>query len=438
MSAKNILSVILKEEGDKKKLLKVILPSFGIHFIAGLLYILTLSLLTRKLGARQYGTLTYAFTVISLMVGLLMSGINNVAVREPPALLSKGKKELWKGFYIWSNKLVLFIGILLPLFIGGALVIATFYLHILRNTHYTLPILYALPAVPFICLMNYYSACLRGQYKSVLSFLPDNIIKPLIFLIVLVCFLNFTLWNAIWARDISFVAGSIFAIMAFYRTTKTDKIIPQYDIPAWKASLRSFFILTVIININQKLDILMLGFYRDASEVGIYSLADRVAASIVIFQMIMNQISTPSIARLHALNEKEKLQKMVVKIARWVTLISLPVFFLIIFFGKWILSYFGPAFVHGQTALIIICTGQLIGVAFGPGGNFSVTTKNEGLTIIFGLVRMAVIILLNVILTPIWGINGTAIATAASVIIGNAGIYSIIKKRTGVSTWIFG
>jgi O-antigen/teichoic acid export membrane protein len=435
---KNSICSILKDEGDRKKLSKVILPSFFIHFIAGLLYVLTLSVLTRKLGARQYGILTYAFTVISLTVGFLISGITNMATREPPALLSKGKVELWKGFYIWSYKLIVLIGVLLPLLMGGFIILATFYLHILGYSHYTLPILCALPAVPFLCLMNYYSSCLRGQYKSVLSFLPDNIVKPVIFLVALVCFLNFNIWNAIWARDLSFAAGAIFAIAAFYRTTKMNKVIPQYDIPAWKSSLKSFFILTVVINVNLKLDILMLGFYRDASEVGIYSLADRVAVSIAVFQMVINQISTPSIARLHALNEKKKLQNMVVKISRWVTIISLPFFLIIVFFGKWILSFFGPAFVNGQNALIIICIGQLIGIAFGPGGNFLVTTKNERLTIIFALVRMAVIILLNSILTPVWGIVGTAIATAASIIIGNAGIYITIKKRTGISTWIFG
>jgi O-antigen/teichoic acid export membrane protein len=437
-SAKNSIGSILKNEGDKKKLSNVILPSFSIHFIAGLLYLLTNAVLTRKLGAMQYGILTYSFTVISLIVGLLMSGINNMAVREPPALLSKGKIELWKGFYLWSSKLVWFVCILLPIFIGGCIIIATFYLHILAYSNYTLPILFTLPAVPFFCFMSYHSAWLRGQHKTVLSFLPDNIVKPLFFLMALFCFFHFTLWNAIWARDLSFIAGSIFAIVAFYRTTRTDKIIPKYDIPGWKSSLKSFFILTVFMNINLRLDILMLGFYRDASQVGIYSLADRVAASIVIFQIIMNQISTASISRLHALNEKEKLQKMIVKISRWVTAISIPVFLVILFFGKWILSYFGPAFVKGETALIIISIGQLIGIAFGSVGNFSITTKNERITIFFAVIKMAILILFNIILTPTWGINGTAIATALSIIFWNAGMFMAIRKRTGLRTWIFG
>lgn len=437
-SAKNSIDSILKNEGTRKKLSKVVLPSFFIHFIAGLLYILTNAVLTRKLGARQYGILTYSFTVISLIVGLLMSGINNMAVREPPALLSKGKIELWKGFYLWSSKLVLFVCIAFPLLIGGCIIIATYYLHLLAYTHYTLPILFTLPAVPFFCFMNYYAAWLRGQHKTVLSFLPDNIIKPVFFLVALFSFFHFTLWHAIWARDLSFIAGSLFAIAAFYRTTKTDKIIPQYDIPAWKSSLKSLFILTVFMNINLRLDVLMLGFYRDASQVGIYSLADRAAASIIIFQVIMNQISTASISKLHALDEKEKLQKMVVKIARWVTALSIPVFLVIIFFGKWILSYFGPAFVNGETALVIICIGQLVGIAFGPVGNFSITTKNEGITIFFSIVKMTILVLFNIILTPTWGINGTAIATALSIIVWNAGMFIAIRKRTGLRTWIFG
>lgn len=437
-SAKDILSSILKDEGDRRKLLKVILPSFFIHFIAGVLYILTLALLTRKLGARQYGILTYSFAVISLIVGLLMSGINIMAVREPPALLSKGKIELWKGFYQWSSRYVLFACIALPLIIGGCIIIATFVLHILAYSHYTLPILFTLPAVPFICLMNYYSSWLRGQYKTVLSFLPDNIIKPVIFLAALICFFHFTLWNAILARDLSFVAGSIFAIAAFYKTTEINKATPQYDIPAWKSSLKSFFILTVFVNINLRLDILMLGFYRDASQVGIYSLADKVGVSIAIFQIIMNQISTASISRLHALNEKEKLQKLIVKITRWVTVISIPLFLLAIVCSKWILSYFGSAFIHGQTALIIICTGQLISIAFGPVGNFSVTTGNEKITILFSFLKMLMIVILNIILTPRWGINGTAIATAISMILWNAGMFITIKRKTGLKTWILG
>jgi len=437
-SAKNILGFMLKNEGDKKKLSTVILPSFFIHFIAGLLYVLTVLVLTRKLGAREYGVLTYSFTVISLIISLLLGGINVMAVREPPALLSKGQTGLWKGFYRWSSRIVIVVSILVPLLIAACILFARYYLHLFTSSLYTTPILCALAAFPFYALMNYYSAWLRGQHKTVLSFLPDNIIKPAFFLIVLVCFFHFNLWNAIWIRDLSFLAGSIFAIATFYRTTKMSSITPEYDIPAWKTSLKSFFLLAALVSISSRVDILMLGFFRDASQVGIYSGADMLATKIVIFQTLMNQISVASISRLHTLNDKKKLQSMMTKITRGVAIVSIPFFIVIILFNKWILSFLGPAFVQGESALIILCTGQLISLAFGPVGNFAVTTKNEKINIVFVILKMGIAILINLILTPIWGINGTAIATAASLVFWNAGMFITVKKRTGISTWIFG
>lgn len=433
-----MIGSLAKNEGDRKKLSKVILPSFFIHFIAGLLYILTFLILTRKLGARQYGILTYSFAIVTLIANLSMSGINLMAVREPAALLSTRKTGLWKGFYLWSFRFVMVVCITIPLLAAGFIWSATWVFHIMNPSVYTLPILFALAAVPFYCLMMYYSSWLRGQYKTVLSFLPDNIIKPAFFLVILISLFQFNIWTAILARDLSFAAAFLFAIVAFFRTTKTGGIKPEYNTPAWKSSLKALFLLIALGSINSRLDIIMLGFFKNASQVGIYNGADRVAASIAIFQILMNQISAPSISRLHALNDMKKMQELVTKITRWVTLLSLLVFLVLLFSGKSILAYLGANFIHGETALIIICFGQLVGVAFGPVGNFTITTKNEKINIFFALLKMALIILLNIILIPIMGINGTAIATAISIILGNAGMFIIIKRKTGISTWVFG
>jgi O-antigen/teichoic acid export membrane protein len=441
MSAKvnnNIFSSLLKDADDRKNLSKVIIPSFFIHFVAGVLYILTVLILTRKLGAEQYGIITYSFTIITIFTNLSTTGFNMMAAREPPALLSKGKTELWKGFFLWSSKFVLYICIAVPLLIASFIIVATNYFHLFTSSPYTLPILFALGAVPFYCLMNYYSAWIRGQHKTVLSFLPDNIIKPAFFLILLLFFFRFTVWNVILVRILSFAAGLIFVIVAFFRTTKMEGITPQYDTSVWKASLKSFFFLTALVSINSKLDIVMLGLYKDASQVGIYDGADKVAAFIILFQTLMNQISTASISRLYAMGEKEKLQTMITKITRWVTFLSFPVFLVIICCSKLILSYLGTAFASGETALIIICIGQFISVAFGPVGNFAVTTKNEKVSIYFALIKLAMVIIFNAVFIPIWGLNGTAVATTLSLIFWNAGMFLTIKKRTGFRTWIFG
>lgn len=438
----NILSAFFKNEDDKKRLHKVVIPSFIIHFFAAILTLVFIFVMTRSLGSRQYGIYTYSFSIVFIIVNLAITGIGIVIIRETPSLLSKGKNGLWKGLYKWSAKLTLLTCIFFTLITATFIILSTYYLHILKESAYTIPLITALAAIPFSCIMNYYAANLRSQNKIVLSLLPDNIIKPLLFLF----FVGITFFfssklnvkTAILFNTTAFGGAALFAAFAFYKTTKLKGIKADYDVDAWKKSLKALFLLTLIMGINSKIDILMLGYLKDSSQVGIYSVADMIASKLIIFSIIINQISAPSISRSHTLEQKQKLQEMITKISRWVMIITFPVFVFIIIFSKWILSYFGLDFVGGQMALIIISTGQIINIAYGPVGIFALMTGNQKFNIVFTAITIFLNIFLNLILTPTLGINGTAIATACAIITFNTGMFLSIRKKTGIRTWIFG
>jgi O-antigen/teichoic acid export membrane protein len=98
----------------------------------------------------------------------------------------------------------------------------------------------------------------------------------------------------------------------------------------------------------------------------------------------------------------------------------------------------GPQFIPGKTALIIICCGQLINIGFGPVGNYALMTGNEKYSTIYMAIGIFINIVLNFILTPRMGLNGTAIATTSSIVFWNAALFITIRKKTGIRTWIFG
>ena len=441
-TGKNILHSVLTDERDRKNLYKIALPSFLIHFIAAILALAIMFIMTRTLGTTQYGLFTFAFSIIFLIVNLSTNAIDILTVREIPALVSTGKMELWKGFCNWSSRLILLIGIIIPLLAALCIWAFVYYFHVFKESTYTLPILFALTSIPFYSLTSYYASTLRGQNKPVISLLPDNIIKPLAFILsfIAVYFISrqMTLRNAILLNSASFVAGFIFTFFAYKRTAYSVEGGAQYDLKKWRASWRSLFLLTVIFSINSKLDVLMLGFLKASGDVGVYAAADRVAGALTVFLMVMNTITAATISKLHTLNEKQKLQNMVTKITRGVMLLSLPAYSFIIIFSKYILHFCGPNFSDGQTALIIICTAQLISIAFGPVGNYAVMTGNEKLNIRYSAIKIFLAIALNLALTPALGINGTAIATGLSIVFWNAGMFITLKKKTGLSTWIFG
>jgi O-antigen/teichoic acid export membrane protein len=152
----------------------------------------------------------------------------------------------------------------------------------------------------------------------------------------------------------------------------------------------------------------------------------------------MNLIIQATISRLHTMKEKEKLQAMLTRVTRWIMAFTIPAYAFIVVFSKQILSFFGPGFSEGQTALIIICSAQLVNVAFGPVGVLSLMSGNERYNIIFSGIKVVLGIALNLLLIPSLGVVGTAIATAACIVVTNVGLYITINKKTGLRPWIFG
>ncbi len=437
-----LLRPVIKSGEDRTRLSTVIVPSFIVRSGYFLLAYLVMIVLTRTMGPNRYGIYSYSFAIITLLTSFSSYGFEVIILRFTSSYLSTGKKGLWKGLYLWSSQTLLIISIAVAA--GTALFIGVFVymLHFIPPSAYALPILVCSSIIPIYAMMNFYINLLRGQHKSLISFLPDNIIKPIFLLLaLLLCRLMFgkiSLPVAIIMNLISFVVAFVFVFLVVNRVNDTKTLEAEYDTRAWKKFVGSLFILTCVSSLYSKLDSIMLASLKDASQVGIYNAAERNGSSLLFFLYVMNMIIAPTIARLNTPEDKENMQKMITRTIRWVMLFSLPVFIAIILFSGKIMQFSGPQFAPGKTALIIICCGQLINIAFGPVSNFALMTGNEKYNTIYWTIGIFINIALNLILTPAMGYNGTAIATTSTLVFWNVAMFITIKRKTGIRTWIFG
>jgi len=442
---KNLLETLLrpliKNEEDRARLSTVILPSFlvrsGYYLLAALITIV----LTRTLGPGRYGIYSLTAAYIFTLMNFASYGFEITAVRFTSTYLSKNEKGLWKGLYDWSFRALLVISSALT---GGTalyLWLSVYLFQFAPKTAYTLPLLVSCCIIPFYTFINFYTNLLRGQNKLLISFLTDNTVKPLFLLITLVVFRlivgQMSLPAAIGLNILSFVVAFVFIFMIFRRMNNMKEIQAEYDKKTWKKFVSSLFLLTCVSSLS-RLDVIMLGSLKDAAQVGIYYAAERYGAFLLFFLYVMNMIIQPSIARLNTPEDKEKLQRMITRTIRWVMLFSLPVFIILILFSGQIMRVSGSEFSPGKIALVIICCGQLINIGFGPVVNFALMTGNEKYNAIYMAIGILINIALNLILTPRMGLNGTAIATASSLVFWNAALFYTIKKKTGIRTWIFG
>ena len=428
------LENFFKSEGDRKKLVNVIVPSFAIQSTAILIGLFTNFILARGLGASNYGVFTFAYSIIFPLVTLISFGVGVLMVREIPHILTKHSPGLLRGLHAWSIKLVIPSCIILAILVSGIV-------YFLPNSNYRLPILIASSVIPFYGLMNYYSASLKGFHKIVLSQVSDNIIRPIVFLAIIAWLFyyssHFSVNTVILVNVIAFAAGMSYSAIMFYKTVEYKDVQPEYDTKRWWRGLASLSLLNGILSLDARLDLLMLGVIKNAAQVGVFNIAHKIALTLYFFLSVMNTIIAPSISRMNSMNDISGLQRMVRKTIKWVMALSLPAGILIIVFSKWIMAYFGPEFAQGQYPLIIMCIAQLFSISCGPVGVISMMTGHEKFNTIATVLSMATTIILNLILTPRIGLMGSAIAASAAIVVWNLYLIIKVKKHVGIYSWIY-
>ena len=105
----------------------------------------------------------------------------------------------------------------------------------------------------------------------------------------------------------------------------------------------------------------------------------------------------------------------------------------LLIFRKFILGIFGADFLIGETALIILCLGQLVNSVCGPVGSVLQMTGHQKAFQNILLGALVVNLALNFLLIGPLGMNGVAIATAAGLVFWNLVSTLYIRKKLGIS-----
>ena len=166
-------------------------------------------------------------------------------------------------------------------------------------------------------------------------------------------------------------------------------------------------------------DVLLLGRYRPSGDVGVYAAASRVAMVGTFALQAIRIAIAPQISGLLARGEREAAQTVYQTSTWWLIAVSWPVFLLLAVFARTTLSIFGPGFTEGGTALTILSIAMLVNLGTGNvtvvllmGGKSSWNLFNTAVAIVVNVG-------LNIALIPRYGMEGAAMAWAATIIVEN-------------------
>lgn len=428
-------------ESIYKPLIRGSVGGFGFNTIANLLFFIISILLARSLGASNYGIYIYAISWMAVLGVFSDFGLNRLLVRNIASYHANEKWAFLRGQLTWA----LMISLVASIATATIAIIVFYQFRNLLQNDMLIPLLIAMLALPLMSLLRNSQAALRGFHKILHGQVAEILVQPLTFFI-LICIFGLFLpdkldsTTAIWLYIVSISIALILSIflLARYLPGTAANTDSEWLHKEWLHSSLSMLLIGGLHIINSRTDIIMLGILSDTAETGIYGICVRGADLVMFLVIPVYTALMPMVAKLHTSEMLAELQDIVIRSARIVFVISLPIFIILTVFGNWFLLIYGTEFTSGHLALAILCFGKIIIIGIGPAALLLTMTGFEK-SAALGVGLSAIInIVLNSLMIPIWGMEGAAVATSISTVL-LAGLMSLwVVNKLSIRPDIFG
>lgn len=373
--------------------------------------------LARTLGPEPLGIYALGMTMVAFLGVFNGLGLPQAAVRFISHYVASGKIAQLRQFLISATGLLLAANVALgfTMLWAGPRVAVRFY-HTSALAHYL-----KLFAVIMMlgALTAFFAKALQG-YKQVsrLTVITDFVGTPLTMLLSIVLITwGKGLWGYISAQVVSASVVLVLLLRLIWKLTPSDRSsrvswsLPETEVVRFSTTLLGIGLLNFLMSQSDKV---LLGFYSNPRQLGIYAVSAAMVAYIPIALQSVNQIFSPTISDLYTRGEHQLLGRLYQNLTRWVLAFSLPLAIVIIVFAKPLMRIFGPDFEAGWVVLVIGAVGQLVNCGVGSVGFLLLMSGNERKLIKVQAGAAILTLALGLLLVPRWGIVGAALAAAVT------------------------
>jgi O-antigen/teichoic acid export membrane protein len=290
-----------------------------------------------------------------------------------------------------------------------------------------------IPAFVVGGLTDLWSGYLRGLKQSWRSFAIEQALVTT-FTLTFVLLLYWSASLTLLSVALSYLVSNIIAVLiGFYVVIRCAPVGKpnRIAVPPVLKSAFPFMITSSMYLIMSQTDTLMLGIMLSVEEVGVYTIALKLAMLTSVVLLVSNAIVAPKISELYTLNKMEDMILLARKVVTVLCLIGGLVLLFFIFAGEMILSLWGIS--EYSNLLLILALGQFINLSTGPVGNLLVMTKYAVLQSRIVMVMALINVILNYWLITDYGIYGAAIATAVVVALTNIISWIMVWLKHGVA-----
>ncbi len=374
----------------------------------------------RVLGTAGYGVFSYVLGLAGFFTVFIDIGISPILTRN----VSQDEKNASKYFAtsFWLKSVLIILSVFLVVFAAP---------HFSRLTEANKLIPLAAILITFDNLRVFFSAYFRGKEKMEMEALLTSVTN---LTIVAFGFIVLAISPTPKSLTLSYVlSGGSGALLGAYLLRNQlrglfknfrKNLVKTIVQSAWPIALTG-----IIGTFMTNIDVIMLGIFRTASDVGLYSAAQKIIQMVYIVPSIASAAMFPLLAKAAKAKDSPKVRKIAETGIKILLTISIPLFAGGLVLSKQIMQFlYGGEFVGGAITLKILL---LSPVLIYPGifiGNIILAfdqQKKMPSIVVAGSVSN---VLFNLLLIPPYGITGAAIATIGANVIYVALAWRLAKS----------
>jgi O-antigen/teichoic acid export membrane protein len=407
-------------------MLSKIIKDTGISGLGEFFYVLasyaTDVMISRFLGAEGVGIYAQAITIVLLVSLLAQFGFDVGILRFLSLYLAKKSLGYIQGVMYFASWLVLITGVILS---GGVFVAADLLANsVFNEPQLTFVLRMFVLTVPFIALrtiwLNGIQAFQRADYRIYIG----RVFVPLVSAGSIALFLHLGwYWNGVISSAVlTAVAGGILAYYIYHQLQKSIPGIkeekPQLAIKEWLLFCYPLFFSQLFTLALPRATILMLGYFQDSAEVGIYEIVSKITLLVQMPLDMSSFVFAPMIGNMYAQDDRVRLQRLFKTVTKWVFAVSILFFLTTTLLAQPILATFGPEFVAGIPALYILAFGHLLNVSTGAVGWMLIMSGYSRIHLLNSVLSIMLTIALGSFLIPLYGIiGGAAVVSLVEIVV---------------------
>lgn len=371
-------------------------------------------------SADQIGVIQVLVAMAVILAQFASLGFNNVTVKMFPYFRDKDKKHngyLGLGFIISLLGFAIFSILIL---LGKPLMIQQ---NADKSALLTDYVDWIIPLVFLLLYYNLLDTYARVMYKAALgSFLREVLIRivnlGLIVAVYLGCF-DFRTYVILYilSYSITIIILGVYLIWTGQVSFKMDFSLLR----KFKREMLTVALFGLIAGLSGvaklSFDKLMINRFMDLSAAGVYSIAFYFGTLILIPQRAMSKISSTVISEAWKVNDRNLISRTYYQSSINQFVVGVFVFLLVWLNVDSMLSYLPEIYSQGKYVILIIAIANMVEVIAGVNIQIIITSEYYRYQSYFMILLLVCIVVSNMLLIPVLGINGAAIATLISSLI---------------------